>query len=101
MTPFEQAQENVKNKKLVTPNVNTDQYQSVGANSIDYFGYQLATHKFNLSIMAKGMKFRGIKFSDLKHYYGLKGRSAKDCLEQFEKIMADYKEKFENAKTEE
>jgi hypothetical protein len=24
-------------------------------------------------------------------YYGLKGRSAKDCLPQFEKIMNDYK----------
>jgi len=95
MTPFEQAQEDVKNKKLTTPSV------TVGAKPIDYFGYQLATHKFNLSLMAKGMKFRGIKFSDIKHYYGLKGRSAKDCLEQYEKIMADYKEKFEKAKTEE
>ena len=30
--------------------------------------------------------------SDIKKYYGLKGRSAKDCLGQFEKIMNDYKE---------
>ena len=44
--------------------------------------------------MAKGMTFKGIKFTDIKNYYGLTGRSAKDCLPQFEKIMADYKEKL-------
>ena len=59
--------------------------------NINYFGYQLATHHFNMKLMAKGMTFRGIKFTDIKKYYGLKGRSAKDCLEQFEKIMNDYK----------
>lgn len=88
MTPFEQAQEQVKNGTLNTPSV------SHGGSDIDYFGYQLATHRFNLKLMAKGMKFGGIKFTDIKKYYGLKGKSAKDCLEQFEKIFADYKAKF-------
>ena len=92
MTPFEQAQQDVKNKTLQTPSV------TVGAKPIDYFGYQLATHKFNLSIMAKGMMFKGIKFTDIKKYYGLKGRSAKDCLAQFEQIMADYKKNFDEVK---
>jgi hypothetical protein len=40
--------------------------------------------------MAKGMTCRGIKFTDIKKYYGLKGRSAKDCLPQFLEIIAKY-----------
>jgi hypothetical protein len=81
MTPFEQAIQDVKDGKLTAPNV------SVGAKPIDYFKYQLATHKFNLSLMAKGMTFRGIKFTDLKKYYGLKARSAKDALPEFLALM--------------
>lgn len=81
MTPFEQAIQDVKDGKLTAPNV------SVGAKPIDYFKYQLATHKFNLSIMAKGMSFRGIKFTDIKRYYGLKGRSAKAALPEFLELM--------------
>lgn len=88
MTPFEQAQEDAKAGKLSTPRV------SYGAKNVDYFGYALATHHFNLKLMAKGMTFRGIRFTDIKKYYGLKGRSAKDCLEQYEKIMNDYKAKL-------
>ena len=85
MTPFEQAQEQVKAKTLKTPQV------SAGGKEVDYFGYQLSVHKFNLSLMAKGMTFRGIKFTDIKKYYGLKGKSAKDCLPQFLEIMENYK----------
>ena len=85
MTPFEQAQEQVKTKTLQAPQV------SAGGKEVDYFGYQLSVHKFNLSLMAKGMTFRGIKFTDIKKYYGLKGKSAKDCLPQFLEIMENYK----------
>lgn len=85
MTPFEQAQKEVKNGNLNAPQV------SAGGNPIDYFGYQLSVHKFNLSLMAKGMTCRGIKFSDIKKYYGLKGRSASECLPQFLEIMENYK----------
>lgn len=88
MTPFETAQEQVKNNQLAAPSV------SMGNKGVDYFTYQLGVHHFNLKLMAKGMTFRGIKFTDLKKYYGLKGKGAKDCLEQFEKIMADYKAKL-------
>ena len=56
-TQFEEAQEMVAKGTLKAPSV------SMGNKQIDYFGYQLATHKFNLSIMAKGMQFRGIKFT--------------------------------------
>ena len=81
MTPFEQAIQDVKDGKLTAPSV------SVGAKPIDYFKYQLAVHKMNLSLMSKGMTCRGIKFTDLKHYYGLKGRSAKAALPEFLELM--------------
>lgn len=84
MTPFEKAVQAVQYGSLQTPNV------SVGTKQIDYFKYQLATHKFNLSIMAKGMSFRGIKFKDLKNYYGLKGRTAKDALPEFVELMEKF-----------
>ncbi len=85
-TLFEQAQEDVKSGKIKTPTV------SANGGTVDYFGYQLAVHHFNMKLMAKGMTFRGVKFTDLKKYYGLQGKSAKECLPQFEKIMNDYKE---------
>jgi len=84
-TPFEIAQKQVRAKTLQTPSV------SVGTKPVDYFSYQLAVHKFNLKIMAGGMTCRGIKFKQIKEYYGLKGRSAKDCIEQFETIIQEYK----------
>lgn len=77
---------------LETPSV------SVSGKSIDYFGYQLAVHHFNLKIMAKGMSCRGVKLKDLKDYYGLKGRSAQDCLSQFEKIQEWYKAVLEEVR---
>ena len=85
MTQFEQAQQQVKDGTLQTPSVST------ANGSIDYFGYQLAVHKFNLSIMSKGMMCRGIKLKDLKAYYGLKGRTAADCLPQLEQLIENYK----------
>jgi hypothetical protein len=81
MTPFEQAIQDVKDGKLTAPSV------FVGSKPIDYFKYQLTTHKFNLSLMAKGMTCRGIKFTDIKRYYGLKGRSAKAALPEFLELM--------------
>jgi len=90
MTPFQQAVQQVEAGKAQAPVV------SMGTGRIDYFQYQLAVHKFNLSIMAKGMKCRGIKLSDLKQYYGLKGRTAADVLPQFLKLMDDYQNRTIN-----
>ena len=84
-TPFELAQQQVKEARAKLPVV------SMGNGNIPYFGYQLAVHKFNLSIMSKGMKCRGITFTQIKKYYGLKGRSAAECLPQLAKIVEDYK----------
>ncbi len=88
MTQFEQAQEQVKQGTLNTPSVSTSN------GKVDYFGYQLAVHIYNLKIMGAGMTCRGIKFTDIKKYYGLNGRSAKDCVPQLEQIFAEYKEKL-------
>jgi hypothetical protein len=38
------------------------------------------------------MSMRGVKLTDLKKYYGLRGRTAKDVLPQFVIIMNNYKE---------
>lgn len=91
MTQFEQAQKDAAEGRLKVP------YVGIGAKSVDYFGYQLGVHHFNLKLMATGMKFRGITFTEIKKYYGLKGRSAKDVLEQYVKIMEEYKKKFDEA----
>jgi len=90
MTQFEQALQQVEAKQLQTPEV------SYGNKKIDYFGYQLAVHKFNLSIMSKGMTCRGIKLKDLKNYYGLKGRTAADCLPQFVSLIENYQTQYQN-----
>ena len=89
MTPFQQAVLQVEAGQLQAPSV------SMGSKSISYFSYQLAVHKFNLSIMAKGMQCRGVKLKDLKNYYGLKGRTAADCLPQFLKLMDDFMSRAE------
>ena len=65
MTPFEQAVDNHKKQLLKAPLV------FIGKDNVDFFTYQLRVHKFNLSLMAKGMTFRGIKFKEIKAYYGL------------------------------
>ena len=87
MTPFQQAVLAASEGKLKTPSVSTS-----GGN-INYFGYQLAVHKFNLSLMAKGIQNRQVKLRDLKQYYGLKGRTAADCLPQFLELMEQYSSK--------
>lgn len=88
MTQFEQALQQAKAGQLQTPTVGTSE------GNVDYFGYQLAVHHFNLKIMSRGMSCRGIKLKDLKAYYGLKGRTAGDCLPQFETLMAGYRAEY-------
>ena len=87
MTPFQQAVLQVEGNQLQAPEV------TWGGKKVNYFNYQLAVHHFNLKIMSRGMKCRGIKLKDMKAYYGLKGRTAADCLPQFEAVMNAYREK--------
>ncbi len=90
MTQFEQAMKEVEEGKLVPPHVST------GTGTVDYFWFQLCNHHFYMKLFAKGMKARGINLKSLKEYYGLRGRSANDCLVQFERIIDDYREKKDN-----
>lgn len=85
MTQFEKAVLASEAGKLQTPSVSSSE------GSINYFSYQLAVHHFNLKLMAKGLQFKGVKLKDLKAYYGLTGRSAVECLKQYEAIMDNYK----------
>ena len=84
MTPFQQAVLKVQEGTLQVPTVGTS------SGTINYFNYQLATHKFYLSLMAKGITNRQVKLRDLKQYYGLKGRTAADCLPQFVQLMESF-----------
>lgn len=83
-TPFEKAVQLVLAEQLKAPSV------SANGQPVPYFKFQLSVHHFNMKLMAKGMTFKAIKFTDIKRYYGLKGRSAKDCLLQFEEVMNKY-----------
>jgi len=40
--------------------------------------------------MSKGIQNRQVKLRDLKNYYGLKGRTAADCLPQFIQLMEQF-----------
>jgi hypothetical protein len=90
MTQFETAVAQAKAGELKTPSVSTSN------GSVDYFWYQLSVHHYNLKLMSKGIMSRGVKLKDLKAYYGLKGRSAGDCLSQYEMLIEGYKEKYLN-----
>jgi hypothetical protein len=90
MTPFETVLAQAEAGEISTPSVFQGNYY------IDYLGYQLATSLFNLSLLSKGMTRRGLRLKDLKEYYGLKGRTAIECLPQLQTIHDNYKTKFLN-----
>jgi len=85
MTTFEQVREQIATGEIKAPKV------FYGGGEIPFAGYQLAVHIFNLRIMAMGMKCRGITFTQIKKYYGLTGRSAKDCIPQLEEIQRKWR----------
>jgi hypothetical protein len=60
---------------------------------IPFAGYQLAVHIYALKIMALGMKMRGVTFTQIKKYYGLRGKSAKECVPELQKIQKIYSER--------
>lgn len=64
--------------------------------TIPFHGYQLATHIYALKIMALGMKMRGVTFTQIKKYYGLKGRTAKECLPQLQQMQEMYRMNSQN-----
>ena len=85
MTHFEKAVQEYKAGKLKTPNVMMEGKQ------LDPFKFQLANHRFAFRILMSGMKMKNVRLKDLKEYYGLKGRTAKDCFPQFDAIYASYR----------
>ena len=84
MTPFQNAVAQAEAGQLQVPTVSTSE------GTISYFKYQLATHKYYLSLMSKGIQNRQVKLKDLKQYYGLKGKTAADCLPQFLQLMDQF-----------
>jgi hypothetical protein len=84
MTPFEKQCEQIKNGTVKPPIV------SDGNKSIDFGLYQLITHHFNSKILALGMQIRGVKISDIKKFYGLKGNTA-SIPDQIAKLIEKYK----------
>jgi hypothetical protein len=91
MTQFQQTMLATENGTMQVPTVHTE-----GGSTIPFAGYQLATHIYALKIMAAGMKMRGVTFTQIKKYYGLSGKSAKECIPQLEQIMLAYKERSKN-----
>ena len=78
LTPFQQAVMQVQEGTLKAPSVN------YGAKEINYFSYQINVHHYYLKLMAVGIGNKQVKLKDLKNYYGLKGKTAKDVLTDFE-----------------
>lgn len=77
MKTYEEVKQGIADGTINAPKV---MYKN---GEIEFTRYQLAVHKYNLGIMKAGMTCRGIKLKDLKVYYGLKGKSAKDCYTEF------------------
>jgi len=78
LTPFQQAVMQVQEGTLKAPSVN------YGTKEINYFSYQINVHHYYLKLMAVGIGNKQVKLKDLKNYYGLKGKTAKDVLADFE-----------------
>jgi hypothetical protein len=90
MTQFQQTLLATENGTMQVPTVHTE------GGTIPFAGYQLATHVYALKIMAAGMKMRGVTFTQIKKYYGLTGKTAKECVPQLEQIQKAYRELSQN-----
>jgi hypothetical protein len=90
MTQFQQTMLATENGTMQVPTVHAE------GGKIPFAGYQLATHVYALKIMAAGMKMRGVTFTQIKKFYDLKGKSAKDCIAQLQQIQNSYREIVRN-----
>ena len=85
MTPFEKTLDKAK-KGQVTNIYGKPQLPTIiwDGKEIDAIRYQLAVSKAQLRIASIGIKpSREWKLKTLKNYYGLDGRTAKACHEEF------------------
>lgn len=93
MTPFEEVLAKLELGTITAPSVNFD------GKDINPVRYQLIGTKFQLGLASKNIiPHRGWKLKNIKAYYGLKGKTASDCLEDF---MTRIFNVFMNAKPEE
>lgn len=89
MTPFQLAVRAVSQDELKVPVV------TVGdGKTVPYFHYTLTTHRSSLKLLAAGITFRTVKLKDLKTYYGLRSRSAADCLTEFDQVVVPWYREF-------
>ena len=90
MTQFQQSMLATENGTMQVPTVIFE------GKEIPFTGYQLATHIYALKIMGLGMKMRGVTFTQIKKFYGLTGKSAKDCLLELQSIQEMYRNNSQN-----
>jgi hypothetical protein len=83
MTPFEQAHQDWVDGKIMVPSV------YMGDNEVAYFLYQIHVHKYHLKLMSVGLK-TNVRLKDIKEYYGLKGRTAKDVYQSLIELLKSY-----------
>ncbi len=89
MTPFEEVLAKLEIGTVKAPLIS---FEGKNVNAVIY---QLAVTKFQLSLYAKGIKpTRHWRLKDTKDFYGLKGKTGQDCLNDFmERIFNVYMEK--------
>jgi hypothetical protein len=63
-----------------------------GQHELDYFMYVLLTHRFLLQLRTKGIKdkSKSTLLKDIRQYYGLQSRSAKNMLIELQDIISQY-----------
>jgi hypothetical protein len=83
-TPFEEQAIGIIEGRIKAPSVHFE------GKEIPFTFYQINVHLSQLSLMAKGIKFRGMQLRHFKDFYGLKGRSAKACKEELTKLKEHY-----------
>ena len=84
LTPFEAAIKAHYDGNMKVPSVTME------GRDIPFFKYQLAVVKYQRGSMSAGVLVRGVKLKDIKLYYGLKGRTAKDVKVGFMEIYNHY-----------
>lgn len=82
MTKFESTIQQIESGTLQPPKV------IMQHGEVNYIWYQINVHLYYLKIMASGLKVRNVRLKDIREYYGIKGRTAKElsdalfCLQQ-------------------
>lgn len=61
---------------------------------IPFTYYQLLNAKMCLSLMTKGLKFRGVRLIDMRTSLHLKSKTTAACLDEVEGLIEKYKEEI-------